>query len=56
MSTSQNDETSVVSPEDARTRQMARQADATERLADAVERQNDLLEVLVDAVSYGGCR
>lgn len=31
-----------------------RQAEATERLAEAIEEQNDLLRNLVDAVAYGG--
>lgn len=36
---------------------LARQAEATERLAEAVEEQNELLRHLVDAVAYGDrCR
>ena len=46
-------ETEVVALEDARARQLAWQADATENLAEAIEVQNELLSQLVDAVAYG---
>lgn len=50
------EEREVVNAEDVRARQIARQAEATEQLADAVEVQNDLLRHLVDAIHHGGQR
>lgn len=36
------------------TEAIVRQAEATERLADAVEEQNRLIQQLVDTVAHGG--
>lgn len=48
------EESETVGPGDLRARQLARQADATEDLAESIERQNELLRQLIDVVAYGG--